>query len=86
MRYLAIEEAIQVGIKATISYNNPSYVTWCSRLDEDINKNKVKLTVTYDMGWYKRSYGRRYESSSGNDSIIGVIYKGIIDMVIYSIS
>ena len=46
--------------------------------------NKVKLTVTYDMGWQKRSSGRRYDSSSGHSFIIGARIKGIIGMVLYS--
>ena len=36
------------------------------------------------MGWQKRSYGRRYDSSSGHASIIGARSKGIIGMVLYS--
>ena len=47
------------------------------------NKNKVKLTVTYDMGCQKRSSGRRYDSSSGHAFIIGGRSKGIIGMVLY---
>ena len=35
------------------------------------------------MGWQKRSYGRRYDSSSGNAIIIGGISKVIIGMVLY---
>ena len=36
------------------------------------------------MGWQIRSYGSRYDSSSGNALIIGGISKGIIGMVLYS--
>ena len=46
--------------------------------------NKVKLTVTYDMGCQKRLSGRRYDYSSWNAFIIGGIIKGIIGMVLYS--
>ena len=46
-------------------------------------KKKVKLTVQYDMGWQKRSYGRRYDYSSGYAFIIGGRKKGIIGMVLY---
>ena len=46
--------------------------------------NKVKLTVTYDMVWQKRSYGRIYESYIGNALINGERIKGIIGMVLYS--
>ena len=48
--YLAIEEALQDEIKDTLEHNNQSYVDWCALLDKKKNKNKVKLTFTYDMG------------------------------------
>ena len=84
VRYLAIEEALQDKIKYTLEHNNQSYGEWCALSDEDKNKNKVKLTVTYDMGWQKRSSCRRYDSSSGHAFIIGSRSKGIIGMVLYS--
>ena len=55
-RDLVIEEALQIEIKATLSHNNQLYEQWCALSDEEINKNKVKITVIYDMGWQKRSY------------------------------
>ena len=84
VRDLAIEEAIQDEIKYTLEHNNHSYVDWCALSDKKKNKNKVKLMVTYDMGWQKRSSGRRYVSSSGHAFIIGWRSKGIIGMVLYS--
>ena len=36
------------------------------------------------MVWQNISYGRRYESSSRNDLIVGGRSKGIIGMVLYS--
>ena len=42
------------------------------------------LPVLYDMGWQKILSGRRYESSSGHDLIIGRRIKGFIGMVLYS--
>ena len=36
------------------------------------------------MGWQKRSYGRRYDLSSGHAFVIGKISKGIIGMFLYS--
>ena len=50
VRDLSIEEALQDKIKDTIENNNKSYVDWCSLSDKEENNNKVKLTVTYDMG------------------------------------
>ena len=46
--------------------------------------NKVKLMVTYDIGWQKRSSGRRYDSFSCHAFGIGWRSKGIIGMVLYS--
>ena len=65
-----------------IGYNQ-SYVDWCALSDKGKNNNKVKLTVTYDMGWQKISSGRRYESSSGHAFIIGGRSTGINVMVPY---
>ena len=51
VRYLAIEEALQEEIKDTLEGNNQSYGEWCAQTDNENKNNKVKLTVTYDMGW-----------------------------------
>ena len=48
------------------------------------NKKKVKLTLTYDMGWQKRSSDRIYDYSSGHSLIICGRSTGIIGMVLYS--
>ena len=84
VRYLAIEEALQEEIKDTLERNNQSYGEWCAQTDNEKNNNKVKLAVTYNVGWQKRSSGRRYDSSSGHTFIIGARSKGIIGMVFYS--
>ena len=34
-------------------------------------KNKINLTVAYDMGWQRRSTGRRYNSLSGVGALVG---------------
>ena len=83
MRYLDIEEALQGEIKYTLEHNNQSYVNWCALSGKEQNNNKVKLTVTYDMGCQKRPSGRRYESSSRHAFIIGGRIKGIVGMVLY---
>ena len=84
VRYLAIEETLQEEIKHTLEKNNQSYSYGCALSDKEKNNNKVELTVTYDMGWQKRSSGRRYDSSSGHAFIIGERSKGIIGVVLYS--
>ena len=83
VRYLAIEEALRDEIEDALEHNIQSYVDWCDLSDKEKDKNKVKRTVTYDMGWQKRSSGKRYDSSSENTFIIGGRIKGIIGMVIY---
>ena len=57
VRDLAIEEVLQEETKDTLEVKNQSYVDWCAQTDNEKNNNKVKLTVTYDMGWQKRSHG-----------------------------
>ena len=84
VRDLAIEEALQEEIKHRLEHNNHSYGEWCALSDTEKKNNKVKLTVTYEMGWQKRSYGRRYDISSGHTFIIRARSKGIIGMVLYS--
>ena len=84
VRDLAIEEALWEKIKHTLEHNNQSYGEWCAQIYKDKNNNKLKLTVTYDMGWQKRSSGRRYDSSSGHVFIIGERSKGVIVIVLYS--
>ena len=54
VRDLAIEEALQEEIKDTLEGKNQQYGEWCAQTDKGKNNNKVKLTVTYDMGWQKR--------------------------------
>ena len=51
VRYLAIEEDLQEEIKDTLEHKNQSYSEWCAQTDKDKNNNKIKLTVTYEMGW-----------------------------------
>ena len=80
VRDLAIVEALQEEIKYTLEHNNQSYGDWCALSDEDKKNNKVKLTVQYYMGWQKRSYGRRYDSSSGHAFII---FHGKFNLVLF---
>ena len=54
VRYLSIEDSLWDEIKYTLEQKNQSYVYWCYLSDKEKNKNEVKLTVTYDMGWQKR--------------------------------
>ena len=84
VRDLVIEEALQKEMKDTLERNNQSYGEWCSQTDQEKNNHKVKIAVIYDMGWQKRSSGRRYDSSRGHTFIIRARSKGNIGMVLYS--
>ena len=84
VRYLAIEEALQDEIKETTGQKDYSYFDWCDLSEKGKKKKKVKLIITYDMVWHKRSSGRRYDSSNGHAFIIDGIRKGIIGMILYS--
>ena len=77
VRDLAIEEALQEEIAHTQEHNNQSYGYWCDLSHKGKNKNKVELTVTYDIDRKKRSSGRRYDSSSGHAFIIGGKSRGL---------
>ena len=83
VRDLDIEEAFQIKIRATLAQKNKSYVRWCALSYEKTYKNKLKLTITYDMRWQKRSSGRIYDCSSGHAFVISGISKGIIGTIIY---
>ena len=57
----------------------------CCALSHEIkNRNKVKITVTYDMGLQKRLFVRIYESSIWHALIIGGISNGISGYGLYS--
>ena len=65
-------------------YQPISYVTVSLTLLLFFSLSDRAHRSTYDMGCQKRSYGRRYDSSSGHAFIIGGRIKGIIWMVLYS--
>ena len=51
---------------------------------KQIDREPIGLTVSYDMGWNKRSSGRRYDSLSGHAFVIGVYTRLIIACVVFS--
>jgi len=44
-----------------------------------LDPKDVKLTVSYDMGWNKRSSGHKYDSISGHGFVMGGINKKILN-------
>ena len=45
----------------------------------DTNPEDMKLTVSYDMGWNKRSSGHKYDSISGHGFVMGGLTKKIMN-------
>ena len=45
-------------------------------------KNPVKLTVSYDMGWSKRSTGKVYDSLSGHGYLVGARTGKVVSMCV----
>ena len=46
-------------------------------------REAIELTVSFDMGWNKRSSGHKYDSFLGHAFIIGVYTRQIIDYVVF---
>lgn len=44
-----------------------------------LTPKEVPLTVSYDMGWNKRSSGNKYDSISGHDFIMGGFTKKVLN-------
>ena len=60
-----------------------STITGGRKNSETVN-DPVALTISYDMGWNKRSSGHRYDSLSGHAFAIGEYTRRIIDCVVFS--
>lgn len=69
VRELAIEDALQQEIKATLEFQGKSYKEW--QQQPATEREKVRLTVCYDMGWQKKGTGKNYDSASGHSFIVG---------------
>ena len=81
---LAVEEALQLEIKLTLETEGKSYEEWLALPDGEKDKQKPKLTVSYDMGWQQRSSGHKYASNSGHGFIIGGLSRKVVGMVVFS--
>ena len=76
--------ALDLEVKQTIIEKKglEFYTKW---LEEDKHtRMRVGLTVTYDMGWNKRSSGHIYNSLSGHAFIIGAFTCRIIACAVFS--
>lgn len=58
--------------------DEPSVDSNDNGLHEDHSQTTSSLTVAYDMGWQKRSSGRKYDSLSGVGAVVGNKTKKIL--------
>ena len=77
-----MREALQEEIKLTLEKEGKDYGEWVKQ--DKATRQQVKLTVSYDMGWQKRSSGNRYDSLSGHAFMIGALSRKIIHCVVTS--
>ena len=66
-------EAWEQETEATLVSEGKDYKTWQD--NQPSEREKVKLTVSFDMGWQKRSSGNRYDSLSSHALMIGARFK-----------
>ena len=76
--------ALQLELKATVIHeeNEAFYEEWikCNKK----TRKKFGLTVSYDMGWQRRSSGNNYSSLSGHGFLIGAHTRRVIACVVFS--
>ena len=79
-----IDLALEMEIKETLvnEKGEDYYKEWINKKQGE--REKVGLTVSYNIGWNKRSSGNRYDSLSGHAFIIGAYTRRIIGCVIFS--
>ena len=74
----SMEDALDMEVELTQEYKNLPPDDW-----RDMT-TPFGLTLTYDMGWSKRSSGNTYDSLSGHSFLIGAHSKKIVDSHITS--
>ena len=58
----------------------------CADTLEILRKDPIKMSAGLDMGWQKRSSGRKYDSPSGHMFMIGTHTNKVIDYMVMSIN
>ena len=74
-----MENGKQLEAKMKLKEINESYDEW-----QKDTTSKLGLTVSYDMGWSKRSSGNRYDSPTGHSFMIGCLSGQIIGAKVLS--
>ena len=79
----SISEALEAEIDATVqNKQNMTLEEWL-KIPKD-QRVPIRLDVSFDMGWQKRSSGKTYDSLSGHAFMIGQATKKVIVQVVYS--
>ena len=73
----SMEEAKVFEVRMQLESENNDYEEW-----RQIKNEKVKLTVSFDMGWSKRSSGHRYDSLSGHAFMVGCRSDMIVSAIV----
>ena len=83
------EEEVRVTFFDLLKEENSKLTT--SQLEDEFHKwkngvrtDEIGLLVSYDMGWQKKSSGKRYDSLSGHGFLVGLLTNQIIGMKVYS--
>ena len=76
--------ALQMELEATIVHEESQeyYEKWIK--ESKTTRRKFGLTVSYDMGWQRRSSGNNYASLSGHAFLIGGHTRRVIGCVVFS--
>ena len=75
----ALEEEVRVALFQ--ENREEDFQKW---KDGELDASHVKITISYDMGWNKRSSGNRYDSISGHGVAIGSLTKKVVAIKTYS--
>ena len=71
----SMKRELEKEIELTLEENGQSYHIWKQQASN--NKPQVILTISFDMGWQKRSSGHKFDSLSGHKFVIGARSKKI---------
>ena len=74
----SMETALDLEVSMTQEYKGIPVTDWRQQ------DNSLGLTLSYDMGWSKRSSGNTYNSLSGHGFLIGCFSKKIVDAQVTS--
>ena len=79
----SMERAREEEVKMTLLEKGICYDKEWKQKNE-MDRKQVALTTSFDMGWNKRSSGRRYDSLSGHGFLLGCRTNKIIDSILCS--